>query len=152
MDGDAKVGNFAFVGTEVSAVFDFEMTTISDPLADIGWAEVLWTSPGLFTSHPAAPTVEEFVAQWETLTGIAARHRPWYRAFQSFKMATISLVAGHLFAVGHSDDLRLFDMAYSVRPLTQAALADLGIDEPLDTGPVLARKERALEVRARTKS
>ena len=34
--GDAKPGNFAFEGSEVSAVFDWEMATIGDPLADIG--------------------------------------------------------------------------------------------------------------------
>lgn len=34
--GDAKPGNFAFTAGEVSAVFDWEMTTIGDPLTDIG--------------------------------------------------------------------------------------------------------------------
>ena len=34
--GDAKPGNFAFIGDEVSAVFDWELTTIGDPLTDIG--------------------------------------------------------------------------------------------------------------------
>src|SRR6185503_5636506 len=38
--GDAKPGNFAFVGDEVSAVFDWEMTTVGDPLTDIGWMEL----------------------------------------------------------------------------------------------------------------
>ena len=31
MHGDAKPGNFAFIGGEVSAVFDWEMTTVGDP-------------------------------------------------------------------------------------------------------------------------
>jgi aminoglycoside phosphotransferase (APT) family kinase protein len=35
--GDAKPGNFAFVGDDVSAVFDWEMTTVGDPLTDMGW-------------------------------------------------------------------------------------------------------------------
>ena len=34
--GDTKPGNFAFVGDDVSAVFDWEMTTVGDPLADLG--------------------------------------------------------------------------------------------------------------------
>ena len=147
--GDPKVGNFAFVGTEVTAVFDWEMATIGDPLADIGWLEVLWDIPGLFTSHPAAPSVEEFVGRWEAATGIEAKNRPWYRAFQGFKMAVIQLVGGHLFDAGHTDDLRFFDMSYAVRPMTQAALAELGINEAFEAGPVVPRKERALEVRAR---
>ena len=52
--GDAKPGNFAFVGDEVSAVFDWEMTTVGDPLTDIGWLELLWMQPVGITSHPAA--------------------------------------------------------------------------------------------------
>lgn len=35
--GDAKPGNFAFIDGDVSAVFDLEMTTVGDPLTDIGW-------------------------------------------------------------------------------------------------------------------
>ena len=77
--GDAKPGNFAFEGSEVSAVFDWEMATIGDPLADVGYAEMLWVMPGYFTSQPAALTVDEFVALWERLTGIRTDNRPWYR-------------------------------------------------------------------------
>ena len=40
--GDAKPGNFAFVGDDVSAVFDWELTSLGDPLTDLGWMELLW--------------------------------------------------------------------------------------------------------------
>ncbi len=140
--GDAKPGNFAFEGSEVSAVFDWEMATVGDPLADIGWAEVLWAVPGSFTSRPGALTVDEFVARWEELTGLASHSRPWYRAFQGMKMAIILLVGGHLFDAGYSDDVRFMEMTYAIEPLTSAALRELGIDEPLEPGPVLPRPER----------
>jgi aminoglycoside phosphotransferase (APT) family kinase protein len=140
--GDPKPGNFAFEGSEVSAVFDWEMATIGDPLADIGWAEVLWTVPGSFTSRPGALTVDEFIARWEELTGMTARNRPWYRAFQAMKMAIILLVGGHLFDAGYSDDVRFLEMTYAIEPLTRAALHELGHDEPLEHGPVLPRPER----------
>src|SRR5262249_11130478 len=52
--GDAKPGNFAFTDGEVSAVFDWEMTTVGAPLTDIGWLELLWMQPVGITSHPAA--------------------------------------------------------------------------------------------------
>ena len=69
--GDPKPGNFAFEGGEVTAVFDWEMATIGDPLADIGWLEVLWTMPGSgFTTTPGALSLDEFVARWEQRTGI----------------------------------------------------------------------------------
>ena len=84
--GDPKPGNFAFVDDDVSAVFDWEMTTVGDPLADIGWAEVNWTTPGSFTVRPGGLTTDEFVARYEELSGIEVVHREWYRAFQGFKI------------------------------------------------------------------
>jgi len=150
--GDAKPGNFAFVGTELTAVFDWEMATVGDPLADIGWAEVLWPSPGYFTSLPAALTTDELVARWEQLTGITSQHRPWYRAFQSLKMAVILLVGGHLVDAGYSDDPRFVEMTYAVHPLTTSALRELGIDETPDAGPVLPRKERRDAVQRRVEA
>jgi aminoglycoside phosphotransferase (APT) family kinase protein len=150
--GDAKPGNFAFVGSDLTAVFDWEMATVGDPLADIGWAEVLWGSPGYFTSLPAALSTDELVARWEDRTGLASHHRAWYRAFQSLKMAVILLVGGHLVDAGYSDDPRFVEMTYAVHPVTLAALRDLGVDDAPDAGPVLPRDERreAVQRRART--
>ena len=144
--GDAKPGNFAFDGSEVSAVFDWEMATIGDPLADVGYAEMLWVMPGYFTSNPAALTVDEFVALWEQLTGIRTDNRPWYRALAGFKTAAIILVGGHLFDEGHSDDPRLGQMTNAIHPLTRQALHELGIDEELESGPVLSPQGRVREV------
>lgn len=144
--GGAKPGNFAFEGSEVSAVFDWEMATIGDPLADIGYAEMLWVMPGYFTSRPAALTVDEFVTLWGELTGIQTSSRPWYRALAGFKTAAIILVGGHLFDEGDSDDLRFGQMTGAIHPLTRQALHELGIDEELESGPVLPRQERVREV------
>jgi aminoglycoside phosphotransferase (APT) family kinase protein len=144
--GDPKAGNFAFENGDVSAVFDWEMATIGDPLADIGWAEVLWTTPGTVTTVPGALSTEEFVALWEKFTGIQTQHRPWYRALQIFKMVTIQLIGSALVEVGLSNDQRLLDMSYAIRPFTELALKELGIDEPIPSGPVLPRKERRLEM------
>jgi aminoglycoside phosphotransferase (APT) family kinase protein len=123
--GDTKPGNFAFVDGDVSAVFDWEMATVGDPLSDIGWAEVNWRFPGNVTSAPGAPAADEMVDRWETQTGITAEHRPWYCAMQGFKIAAILLVGGHLFETGASSDARLLDMSKGALPLAQAALADL---------------------------
>jgi aminoglycoside phosphotransferase (APT) family kinase protein len=144
--GDAKPGNFAFEGSEVSAVFDWELATIGDPLTDIGWAEILWVMPGSFTSRPGAPSPDGFVGRWEELTGIPAVNRPWYRAFNGFKMAVILLVGGHLFDTANSDDWRFYEMTGAIHPLTQTALHDLGVDECPETGPVRPRQERVVQV------
>jgi aminoglycoside phosphotransferase (APT) family kinase protein len=144
--GDCKPGNFAFDEGEVTAVFDWEMATVGDPLADIGWAELLWASPGYATSAPGALSVDEFVARWEELTGIRTQRREWYRAFQALKMAVIMFVGGQLFDAGHSRDLRLAEMAHAVHPMTQLGLHQLGVDEQLEAGPVLPRTERVRKV------
>jgi aminoglycoside phosphotransferase (APT) family kinase protein len=148
--GDPKPGNFAFADDEVSAVFDWEMTSVGDPLADIGWAECNWTTPGSFTSCPGALTPDEFVARYEALTGITVAHREWYRAFQGYKMVVIMLVASMLFDGGFTDDLRFAYMGQAVHPYTGKALADLGIEEVPVSGPVAAREQRVREVRERS--
>jgi aminoglycoside phosphotransferase (APT) family kinase protein len=147
--GDPKPGNFAFVADEVHAVFDWELTSLGDPLADIGWAEVNWTTPGAFTNQPGALTTDEFVRLYEELTGITVVHREWYRAFQGFKMVVIMLVAAMLFDRGATDDLRFAFMGLAVEPYTRQALAALGIDDEIEPGPVAAREERLREVQER---
>jgi len=147
--GDPKPGNFAFVDDEVNAVFDWELTTLGDPLADIGWAEVNWTTPGAFTNRPGALTVDEFVHHYEALTGIEVVHRDWYRAFQGFKMVVIMLVGAMLFDAGASDDLRLASMGMAVGTYTRPALTSLGVDDDIEPGPVTARQERVREVQER---
>jgi aminoglycoside phosphotransferase (APT) family kinase protein len=148
MHGDYHFGNLLFDTSSAGllAVLDWEMATIGDPLTDIGWAELLWTIPGSFTTLPGALSVDEFVARWEELTGIEAKHRPWYRALERLKMATINLVGSHLVDVGESDDLRFVEYSYAIHPLTMLALEELGIHESFPPGPVLPRKERRREL------
>jgi aminoglycoside phosphotransferase (APT) family kinase protein len=147
--GDAKPGNFAFLDAEVNGVFDWEMADVGDPLADLGWTEITWRTPSI-TSCPAALNVEELVARWQERTGLTARHREWYRALATYKMAVIMLVGGMLFDAGHSDDLRLAEMARVVPLVTGLALRELGVAECPEHGPVTARAERVDEPRART--
>jgi aminoglycoside phosphotransferase (APT) family kinase protein len=137
--GDAKPGNFAFVDDDVSAVFDWEMTTVGDPLTDIGWMELLWMQPVGITSHPAAPSIEEFLSHYESVSGISVANRSWYRALNAYKMAVICLIGSMLFDSGDSDDQRFVLNAYGISPLTQMGLAELAIDEKLDDGPVMPR-------------
>jgi aminoglycoside phosphotransferase (APT) family kinase protein len=140
--GDAKPGNFAFTDGEVSAVFDWEMTTVGDPLTDIGWLELLWMQPVGITSHPDALTIDALLAHYEAASGIKLQNRSWYRAFNAYKMAVICLIGAMLIDGGHSDDQKLALAAYGTSLLTQVGLSELGIDEPLDDGPVLPREER----------
>ena len=146
--GDAKPGNFAFTGGEVSAVFDWEMTTVGDPLTDIGWLEMLWMQPVGINSHPAALPIEALLAHYEAASGIMVQNRAWYRAFNAYKMAVICLIGAMLVDDGHSDDQKLALAAYGTSLMTKVGLTELGVDEPLDDGPVLPREERIQQVLA----
>ena len=146
--GDPKPGNFAFVGDEISAVYDWELATIGDPLADVGWAELLWAAPVGLPSLPGALTIDEFIVRYEELSGITVHHRDWYRAFQMFKTAVIMLSGSMLFDSGESDDLRLAEMGPIVHWYTQKALVEVGLDPDIEPGPVMPRQERLDAVRS----
>jgi aminoglycoside phosphotransferase (APT) family kinase protein len=146
--GDAKPGNFAFSDGEVSAVFDWEMTTVGDPLTDIGWLEMLWMQPVGINTHPAALNIDALLAHYESASGITVRNRSWYRAFNAYKMAVICLIGAMLIEDGHSDDQKLALAAYGTSLMTKAGLTELGIDESLEDGPVLPRDERIQQVLA----
>lgn len=147
--GDAKPGNFAFVRDEVSAVFDWEMTDVGDPLADIGYLELMWAFPVGITSRPTAPSIDAALGRYQDQTGILVEHRNWYRALQAYKTAVILLVGSMLFESGHSNDMRYLEMGLGIGMTTQAGLRDLGVDESLDSGPVLPSNARIEHARAR---
>lgn len=146
--GDAKPGNFAFTEGEVSAVFDWEMTTVGDPRTDIGWLEMLWVQPVGINSHPAALPIDDLLAHYQQVSGITLANRSWYRAFNAYKMAVICLIGAMLIEAGHSDDQKLVLASYGTALLTKAGLTELGIDAALDDGPVLPREERIQQVLA----
>jgi aminoglycoside phosphotransferase (APT) family kinase protein len=140
--GDAKPGNFAFVGDVLSASFDWELTTLGDPMADVAYAQITWRLPGAFTGLPAALTDDELAARYTAQTGIAVHDLDWHRAYQGWKTAIILLLGAMLFDAGHSDDPRFAFMGYGIPIFTGPALAELGIDDHLDQGAVLPRDER----------
>jgi aminoglycoside phosphotransferase (APT) family kinase protein len=145
--GDPKPGNFAYIDDTVSAVYDWELAALGDPLADVAWAEINWSTPGFFTSFPGSLTVEEFIHRYQELTGFELTNRHWYRAFQGFKLAIIMFVGAMLFDNGVSDDLRLAGMGLAVSYFTGRALAEFDIEDEIESGPVTADKERFRSVR-----
>jgi hypothetical protein len=80
------------------------MTTVGDPLTDIGWMELLWMQPVGITSHDAALTIDEFIERYEAASDIKVGNRHWYRAFNAYKMAVICLIGAMLVDEGASDD------------------------------------------------
>jgi aminoglycoside phosphotransferase (APT) family kinase protein len=92
----------------ITAVVDWEMATLGDPLADLGLTLVYWTeageegwlspgvtpkeAPGLSTDATAGPgffTRAEFVAAYASRTGRDVSRIEYYMAFGYFKLAVV---------------------------------------------------------------
>lgn len=85
----------------VAAVFDWEMSTLGDPLADLGLLLTYWEDPGHpskeilaaagggLTNHEGFPTSREIVDRYQAATGLIVDDLDWYIAFSHYKLAVI---------------------------------------------------------------
>ena len=99
--GDYRLGNMLTAESgEIAAVLDWELCTLGDPLADVGFLLNNWAEPdeGEETSPEAAPpptaaggfpTRRELIARYEELTGRDLSGVAYYRAFQYWRLAAI---------------------------------------------------------------
>ena len=95
--GDYRVDN-AIVGDhgEVRAILDWEISTLGDPLADLGLLCVYWPEPGertLVVSTTTAggfPTRDEIVARYAERSGRNVEGIEYYVAFGWWKLACIA--------------------------------------------------------------
>ena len=86
---------------EIVAVLDWEMSTLGDPLADLGDDAVLLgrrrrpeviVSARMFaplTTEPGFPTRADVVERYAAVTGRDVSNIGWYEAFAIFKLAVI---------------------------------------------------------------
>jgi len=123
--GDYRLGNVMLASDapgRVASVFDWELATIGDPLADVGYLTVTWVGPddaadtmfsqlSAVTREPGFPTADELVARYEERSGrsVAALH--WYQALALWKAAVFMEGNYKRFLAGASDDayMAIFD-------------------------------------------
>ena len=123
--GDYRLGN-VMVAPEAPprlvAIFDWELSTIGDPLADVAYLTVTWAEADdpadvSFASHTAAtrrkgfPTRAELVARYEERAGRPVSALNWYQALALWKAAVFMEGNYKRFMAGASDDeyLAAFD-------------------------------------------
>lgn len=100
--GDYRLGNFLVDGDagRITAVLDWELCTLGDPLADLGYLMNDWNGPGDLspnasgtgisaTSCGGFPSRERLLARYEALTGLSTARIDYYRAFQYWRLAAI---------------------------------------------------------------
>jgi len=114
--GDYKLDNVIVApshetGARITAVVDWEMATVGDPRADLGYLLSFWPEPGetvpladLVTSHDGFPRRDEVVAIWEESTGRVAGDTRWFVALAVWKLAILLEASYHRWLAGLADD------------------------------------------------
>ena len=97
--GDYRLGNCLTDTTagRIAAVLDWELCTLGDPLADVGYLGVYWSDPGDGSrrhNDPSGiegfPSYAELVERYATRTGRDVSGVDYYVAFSSWRLAVIS--------------------------------------------------------------
>lgn len=134
--GDYRIGNMLVVlGGRIAAVLDWELCTLGDPLADLGYLMNQWAGPdeaegpmarGAALSPTAAggfPSRAEMLSRYAERTGRDVSRIDYYRAFQYWRLAAIveGVMARYLKGVmGHKVDTNAFRA--QIDGLAEAAL------------------------------
>ena len=134
--GDYRFGNcLTDVATgRITAVLDWELCTLGDPLADVGHLGVVWTDPGSGlprhndpTGAPGFPTFDQVVKRYETRTGRDLSNIAFYRAFAAWRLAIISegVYARYLYGAMGDNNVDLAVLKNGTEVLATTALESL---------------------------
>jgi aminoglycoside phosphotransferase (APT) family kinase protein len=123
--GDYRLGNVMVADEQPArlvAIFDWELSTIGDPLADVGYLTVTWAqaddptdtsfaSLSAATRKPGFMTRAELTARYEERSGRSVSALNWYQALAMWKAAVFMEGNFKRYTLGASDDpyLALFD-------------------------------------------
>jgi aminoglycoside phosphotransferase (APT) family kinase protein len=118
--------------TRIVGVLDWEMSTIGDPLTDLGTALAYWVdaddseelqrvrwSP---SSYPGSFTRAQLVARYAQATGRDVSSMPYYLAFARFKVGVILQQIYYRYQMGLTRDERFALLPEKIRILMQTAL------------------------------
>jgi len=132
--GDYRLGNTMLAHgapARLIAIFDWEMATIGDPLADVGYMMVHWVQPGdrigrfnlqSVTTLPGFPSRQEMIARYEERSGRSMQALDWYVTLALWK-AVVFMEGNYKRAVsGSTDDPYLKSFGEGVVELAQRAL------------------------------
>jgi aminoglycoside phosphotransferase (APT) family kinase protein len=133
--GDFRLANTMFAPqapARLVAIFDWEMATIGDPLADVGYLLMHWTEPGdqlgKFNAHnvtlrPGFPKRSALTARYEERSGRSIQALDWYVTLALWK-AVVFMEGNYKRALaGSVDDPYLKSFGDGVVEIADRALA-----------------------------
>ncbi len=125
--GDYRMGNVIYTEKtppQIEAVLDWELSTIGDPLADVGYLLSHWSDPGESPLElPGMRTRDELVERYERLSGRSMGAIPFYLALAVWKLAIILEGRYASFVEGKADAPGLARLEQHVLVLARRALA-----------------------------
>ncbi len=116
--GDLRFGNLLYDGDRLTALVDWEMVHLGDPVEDLGWVyRSLW-------SPSRSLPFEEFLAVYAAEAGrpVEREHLRWYEVFNEIKHSVISLTGTRSFADRATTSLRHADRSATVAPFVRRIL------------------------------
>jgi aminoglycoside phosphotransferase (APT) family kinase protein len=130
--GDYRLGNVMFTGDRLSAIFDWELATIGDPLADVGYLIATWAQPGdpestvaslsTVTRQPGFPTREQLIARYEERSGRSMSDLRWYTTLALWKSAIFLEGSYKRRLAGTTDDPFFDRLEHGVPEIAERAL------------------------------
>jgi aminoglycoside phosphotransferase (APT) family kinase protein len=132
--GDYRLGNVMFARQEprLVAVLDWEMATIGDPLADLGYMTAMWSQDGdlpnpvgdlsAVTRRPGFPSREELARRYADAGGHSLDALPWYQALALWKAAIFLEGSYKRYREGTTDDPYFAGLGEGVEALGRLAL------------------------------
>lgn len=129
--GDYRLGNMIIGEGQVKAVLDWELCTLGDPLADVGYLLNNWIAPGE-GEEDIAPTSaggfcsrEHLAERYAQKTGRDLSAINYYRAFSHWRLAAIGQGVYKRYLVGAMGDDRDVDLDAQKQGVTLKAEAAL---------------------------
>ena len=113
--GDFKLDNVILDpgSARIAAVVDWEMATVGDPLADLGYLLSFWVEPGesvpflgdaAVTAQPGWPTRQDLADHYAELTGRRMTDLRFYVTLAVWKLAILLEASYHRHLAGTTDD------------------------------------------------
>jgi len=98
LHGDYHLANvlFSYDGPELAAIVDWELSTIGDPLLDLGWLIATWPDDDgaaaatiAFTPRDGLPNSAELVERYRAASDRDLGHIDWYAVLACYKLGII---------------------------------------------------------------